>query len=87
MAWRDKTGVNGVMAARGLLQNPALFAKHYDHTPVECVKEFVDITMRTSLNPTLFHNHLIFMLSNIHSRSGTLVNVMMLVAYYRDLLV
>ena len=30
----------GVMVARGLLQNPAMFAG-YDYTPLQCVKDWV----------------------------------------------
>jgi tRNA-dihydrouridine synthase 4 len=65
--WKERTGVNGIMAARGLLQNPAIFAG-FDYTPVECISEFVDIAMRTSLNPKLFHQHLLMMLYNTHSK-------------------
>ncbi|ORX68910.1 FMN-linked oxidoreductase [Linderina pennispora] len=35
----EKTGVDGVMSARGLLQNPALFAG-YEHTPLEAVQKY-----------------------------------------------
>lgn len=65
--WQEKTGVNGVMAARGLLMNPALFAG-FDTTPAECITEFIDIALRTSLNPKLFHQHLLMMLYHMHSK-------------------
>lgn len=68
--WRERTGVNGIMAARGLLQNPALFAG-YDSTPAECISEFVDIAIRTSLNPKLLHQHLLMMLYSTHSKVGS----------------
>jgi tRNA-dihydrouridine synthase 4 len=33
----SKTNVDGVMSARGLLRNPALFAG-YEYTPWECIE-------------------------------------------------
>lgn len=32
--------VQGVMAARGILTNPAMYAG-YSHTPIECVSDWV----------------------------------------------
>lgn len=32
--------VQGVMAARGILTNPAMYAE-YSHTPIECVSDWV----------------------------------------------
>ena len=37
------TGVDGVMCARGLLHNPALFAGH-TQTPLKCIEEWVSWT-------------------------------------------
>lgn len=42
------TGVDGVMAARGLLNNPALFAG-YKRTPWGAVERFLDYNMRSPL--------------------------------------
>jgi len=39
----EETGVTGVMAARGLLANPALF-RGDDVTPRECFRNYVDLT-------------------------------------------
>lgn len=36
----ELTGVDGVMAANGLLVNPALFSGH-DVTPTECIQDWV----------------------------------------------
>ncbi|KAJ1969840.1 tRNA dihydrouridine synthase [Dispira parvispora] len=60
----ESTGVNGVMAARGLLQNPALFSG-YSETPLECIQKFVDLSIGLGSNTYLFHHHLMFMLENV----------------------
>ena len=66
--WRTKTGVDGVMAARGLLANPALFAG-YESTPTECVRDFVDIVMNVGgITTRCFHQHLAMMLFNTFGR-------------------
>ncbi|KAG7459225.1 tRNA-dihydrouridine(20a 20b) synthase [NAD(P)+]-like [Solea senegalensis] len=55
------TGVDGMMAARGLLANPAMFAG-YDDTPLECIWDWVDISVEQGTPFTCFHHHLIYML-------------------------
>ena len=36
----ERTGCDGIMAARGLLENPALFDERYfETTPKQCIKE------------------------------------------------
>ncbi|KAJ1649857.1 tRNA dihydrouridine synthase [Dispira simplex] len=60
----ESTGVNGVMAARGLLQNPALF-DGYSETPLECIQKFVDLSIGLGSNTYLFHHHLMFMFENV----------------------
>jgi tRNA-dihydrouridine synthase 4 len=65
---REHTKVDGVMSARGLLRNPALFLGH-ETVPPECVLDFVDMSMRHGTLPyKIFHNHLMMMLFDVHSR-------------------
>ncbi|KAJ3213211.1 tRNA-dihydrouridine(20a/20b) synthase [NAD(P)+]-like protein [Clydaea vesicula] len=63
-----KTGCDGVMAARGLLENPALFAG-YEKTPVECVKKFVELSLGLGSHHFIFHHHLMYMLEKSMSRA------------------
>lgn len=51
-----RTGVDGVMAARGLLENPALFAG-YEVTPVECVRVFLGYAIRCPIPYELVRHH------------------------------
>uniref|UniRef100_A0A1A7YR33 tRNA-dihydrouridine synthase n=1 Tax=Iconisemion striatum TaxID=60296 RepID=A0A1A7YR33_9TELE len=61
------TGVDGVMAARGLLANPAMFAG-YEDTPLECIWDWVDISTELGTPFTCFHHHLIYMLERVSSQ-------------------
>jgi len=58
---QEMTGVAGVMAARGLLENPAMYSGH-SITPNECVRDWVDIAMERGTSFTTLHHHLIYML-------------------------
>ncbi|KAJ3028656.1 tRNA-dihydrouridine(20a/20b) synthase [NAD(P)+]-like protein [Rhizophlyctis rosea] len=62
------TGVDGVMAARGLLENPALFAGHTS-TPMECVEKYVRLGIEYGSTSFIFHHHLMFMLESSMSRA------------------
>lgn len=64
---RAKTGVNGVMAARGLLANPALFAG-YDRTPHHAVAHFVNLATDYGFIHSLLHRHVAYMLEDRLSR-------------------
>lgn len=57
----------GVMAARGLLANPAMFAG-YEETPLQCIWDWVDISIEQGTPFTCFHHHLIYMLERISSQ-------------------
>ncbi|TSM20253.1 tRNA-dihydrouridine(20a/20b) synthase [NAD(P)+]-like [Bagarius yarrelli] len=63
----ELTGVDGVMSARGLLSNPALFAGH-EHTPFECLWDWVNISLEHGTPFTCFHHHLIYMLEHVTSQ-------------------
>ncbi|CAO3645447.1 unnamed protein product [Cunninghamella blakesleeana] len=64
----EKTGVDGVMSARGLLQNPAFFAG-YEQTPWECIEEYVNLAIAYGSTPFIFHHHLMFMFEDIMSNA------------------
>lgn len=57
----------GVMAARGLLNNPAMYSGCM-HTPISCVRDWVEIALQTGVTFTLFHHHLMFMMESVMSR-------------------
>lgn len=57
----------GVMAARGLLANPAMFAG-YEDTPLQCIWDWVDISVEQGTPFTCFHHHLIYMLERVSSQ-------------------
>ncbi|KAJ1899501.1 tRNA dihydrouridine synthase [Kickxella alabastrina] len=71
-AMYDNTGVDGVMAARGLLQNPALFAG-YEHTPLACVEKYVNCALAYGTPTSIMHHHIMYMMeatmSSVERRS------------------
>ncbi|KAG7528787.1 hypothetical protein FFLO_05928 [Filobasidium floriforme] len=68
---RRVTGVKGVMAARGLLANPALFAG-YSSTPKHAVENFVELATSYGLAYNLFQRHVSYMLESTMSKHDRL---------------
>lgn len=64
----QQTSVKGVMVARGLLANPAMFAG-YEMTPVECIRDWLEICLRDGTNFDYFHKVLSQMLPKVLTRS------------------
>lgn len=58
---KEATNIDGVMAARGLLENPAFFAGH-ELTPKECVQSWLRIALDDATPFPCFHHHLSYML-------------------------
>lgn len=70
--WRSHTGASGIMSARGLLSNPALFTQRNSHlcTPSSAMREFAALSPAWSLPFALFHRHIAYMLEGIATRGG-----------------
>jgi tRNA-dihydrouridine synthase 4 len=56
-----QTGVDGIMAARGLLQNPGLFAGNAV-TPLLACQRYLKIAIQVGTHPFVVHHHLMYML-------------------------
>ncbi len=65
----EKTRVDGVMAARGLLQNPALFSG-YESCPWEAVEVFMNKVVRAPIPYKLVVHHLSEMCGSDRSQCG-----------------
>jgi tRNA-dihydrouridine synthase 4 len=63
-----ETGVNGVMSARGILANPAMFAG-YDEVPIECASQYLDLALKLGGRFSINHHHLMYMLFRHLSRA------------------
>ncbi|KAK0564254.1 tRNA dihydrouridine synthase [Tilletia horrida] len=69
--WRRRTGAQGVMSARGLLANPALFAG-FESTPSEAVQFFCKEALRGGGLPFQhFHRHVAYMLESSFTRTDS----------------
>ena len=67
----ERTRARGVMAARGLLENPALFAG-YDATPLCCVEDFITLCIKYGFNFVSFKKLFYWMIERNCSKSERL---------------
>lgn len=63
-----ETKARGVMCARGLLENPAMFAG-YDKTPIQCIRDWINICLETGTTFGYFHSTLAQMLQNVLTKN------------------
>jgi len=63
----EQTKVNGVLSARGILANPALFYG-YNTVPTECVMDYMNIAINNGTIFKTIHQHLMMMLFNTHTK-------------------
>ena len=67
---KEATDVDGVMAARGILENPAMFSSSgAEATPIECVESWIRIAVEVGTPFPCFHHHLSYMLERLLSRA------------------
>lgn len=84
----EQVKVKGVMVARGLLANPAMFAG-YDVTPLQCIRDWIDIAVKDGTNFDYFHKVLAQMLPKILSKSdmrffNTLISTTSVIDYLNE---
>lgn len=68
-----KTGASGVMCARGILSNPAMFYNEnnikYDTVPIQCITDYISFALKYGGHFPIHHHHLMYMLSNHLTKS------------------
>ena len=63
---KDDIGIDGVMCAKGLLRNPAMFSSEAPLiTPLKCVYDYLDIAAMLGEQWGIAHHHLAWMLYDI----------------------
>ncbi|XP_012284426.1 tRNA-dihydrouridine(20a/20b) synthase [NAD(P)+]-like isoform X2 [Orussus abietinus] len=60
----QESNCEGIMAANGILTNPAMFSG-YSTTPMSCVQDWLNITSNIPTPFLCMHHHLVFMLEKI----------------------
>ena len=65
----EYTKADGVMVARGLLENPALFAG-YDHTPISAIQKYINYALSYGTDQFIFHQHLMYMTEKSMVKTG-----------------
>lgn len=64
---KELTECDGVMAARGILQNPAMYSGA-TITPLSCVQDWINLSLNSTLHFQFFHHHLVFMLEKVFNK-------------------
>eukprot|EP01083_Nonionella_stella_P075519 205347_1 len=62
------TGAQGVMCARGILSNPAMYSG-YDTCPMECITDYLSLAMQFEGRFNIHHHHLMYMLKPYLTKS------------------
>ena len=80
--------VRGVMCARGLLENPALFSG-VDTTPIQCIRDWVNIAIGYGSSFDYFHKVLCQMLQGVLAKSerryfNTLISTTSVIDYLNE---